>query len=218
MSAGLLAEGLVHGVGARGAVSDWTTSLNRGTTAGTGSVCRSSGRSRGSGGTTGPSPPTSESAPYAIRTHCRSPAPGLWTPPLPMDAKSAPTGSLENREERGFPQRPQPSFHLLQDLHEKTGAGAGRTGGCRELISFSRLLTRAARPFRGPLRTPPIPGAHQHYTELRRCRSCGTLQMVNVGPSGEHEASAWFRAAEDCMPWQGLHDAAIAAGSPIGRD
>ena len=51
-----LAEGLVHGVGARGAISDWTTSLNRGTTAGTGSVCRSSGRSRGSGGQTGPSP------------------------------------------------------------------------------------------------------------------------------------------------------------------
>ena len=111
------------------------------TTAGTGSVCRSSGRSRGSGGTTGPSPPTSESAPYAIRTHCRSPAPGLWTPPLPMDAKSAPTGSLENREERGFPQRPQPSFSSSSRSTRETGTGAGRTGGCRELISFSRLLT-----------------------------------------------------------------------------
>ncbi len=33
-----LAEGLVHGVGARGAVSDWTTNLNRGKTAGTGSL------------------------------------------------------------------------------------------------------------------------------------------------------------------------------------
>ena len=57
LTAGSLAEGLVHGVGARGAISDWTTDLNRVTTAGTGSVCRSSGRSRGSGwGTTGPSP------------------------------------------------------------------------------------------------------------------------------------------------------------------
>ena len=51
VSAGLLAERLVHGVGARGASSDWTASTNRGTTAPTGSVCRSSGRSRGSGGT-----------------------------------------------------------------------------------------------------------------------------------------------------------------------
>ena len=82
---------------------------------------------------------------------------------------------------------------------------------------FATLNTRRPAVPR-VLRTPPLPGAHQHYTELRRCRSCGTLQMVNVGPSGEHEASAWFRAAEDCMPWQGLHDAAIAAGSPIGRD
>ena len=57
LTAGSLSEGLVHGVGARGAISDWTTDLNRGTTAATGSVCRSSGRSRGSGwGTTGPSP------------------------------------------------------------------------------------------------------------------------------------------------------------------
>ena len=81
-----------------------------------------------------------------------------------------------------------------------------------------RSTVLGRRPFRGPLRRPPIPGAHQHYTELRRCRSCGALQMVNVGPSGEHEASAWFQAAEDCMPWQSLHDAALAAGSPIGRD
>ena len=49
LTTGLLAEGLFHGVGARGAVSDWTTGLNRGKTAGTGSVCRSSGRSRGPG-------------------------------------------------------------------------------------------------------------------------------------------------------------------------
>ena len=57
LTAGSLSEGLVHGVGARGAISDWTTDPNRVTTARTGSVCRSSGRSRGSGwGTTGPSP------------------------------------------------------------------------------------------------------------------------------------------------------------------
>ena len=61
VSAGLLAKRLVHGVGARGASSDWTTSRNRGTTAPTGSVCRSSGRSRGSGRTRALTP-RSESA------------------------------------------------------------------------------------------------------------------------------------------------------------
>ena len=38
--------------------------------------------------------PTPESALYATRTPCRPPAPGPWTPPPPMDAKNAPTGSL----------------------------------------------------------------------------------------------------------------------------
>ena len=50
LAAGSLAEGMVHGVGARGARSDWTTSRSRGTKEPTVSVCRSSGRSRGSGG------------------------------------------------------------------------------------------------------------------------------------------------------------------------
>ncbi len=48
-SGGLLAERLVHGVGVRVATSDWMTSPNRGTTGATGSVCRRSRRSRGSG-------------------------------------------------------------------------------------------------------------------------------------------------------------------------
>ena len=40
----------VHGVGARGAVSDWTFRRGRVTNAPTGRLCRSAGRSRGSGG------------------------------------------------------------------------------------------------------------------------------------------------------------------------
>ena len=50
-TAGLLAKGLVQGVGARATTADWTASPNRGTTGATGSVWRSSRRSRGSGGT-----------------------------------------------------------------------------------------------------------------------------------------------------------------------
>ncbi len=118
--AGLPAEGLVHGVGARGVVSDWTTSLNRGTTARTGSVCRSSRRSRGFGRHNRALTPPSESALYATRTPCGPPAPGPWTPPLPMDAKNALTGSLENREHRRFPQRPQPRFSF------SSGSGQNR--------------------------------------------------------------------------------------------
>ncbi len=49
-AAGLLTEGLVHSVGARRAISDWTASPNRDTTGATGSVCRRARRSRGSGG------------------------------------------------------------------------------------------------------------------------------------------------------------------------
>ena len=86
-------------------------------------------------------------------------------------------------------------------------------------LGLKDVEKEASIPGGGPLRQPPIPGAHQHYTALRRCRSCGALQMVNVSPSGEHEASsAWFQAADDCMPRQSLHDAALAAGSPIGCD
>ena len=65
--------------------------------------------------------PTSESALYATRTQRWRPAPGPWTPSLPMDAKSAPTGSLENRQERGFPQRPQPSLFPLHQDPRKNG-------------------------------------------------------------------------------------------------
>ena len=81
-AAGLLAEGaegLVHGVGVRAATSDWTVSPNRGTTEATGSVCRSSRRSRGSGGTRALT--SSASHPYAIRKTGSTPRQGLWTLP-----------------------------------------------------------------------------------------------------------------------------------------
>ncbi len=107
-SAGLLAERDVHGVGARGAISDWTTRSNRGTTAPTGSLCRSSGRSRGSGGHTGPSPHVSarclrypnESLPASSGGCGRRHACGRKQPRPQEFAKP---------RRRGFAQRPQPS-------------------------------------------------------------------------------------------------------------
>ena len=122
LTAGSLAEGLVHGVGARGAISDWTTdpepwhnSSDRLGLSELGAVTRVRlGYNRAL-------TPTSESALYATRTQRWRPAPGPWTPSLPMDAKSAPTGSLENRQERGFPQRPQPSLFPLHQDPRKNG-------------------------------------------------------------------------------------------------
>ena len=179
VSAGLLAEGLVHGVGARGAVSDWTTSLNRGTTAGTGSVCRSSGRSRGSGGTTGPSPPTSESAPYAIRTHCRSPAPGLWTPPPPWTQRTRPQGAWKTAKNAVSHSAHSHHFHLHSRSTREDRCRAGRTGGCRELISFSRLLTASAQAVieEAVLRlTPRAAGGDRHPPSLSRRRRRAELR------------------------------------------
>ena len=87
--------------------------------------------------------PTSESALYATRTQRWRPTPGPWTPTLPMDAKSAPTGSLENREERGFPQRPQPASSSPSITRKRSDAGLERTDGCREYVTFRRPLTCA---------------------------------------------------------------------------
>ena len=70
------------------------------------------------------------------------------------------------------------------------------------------------RPFRGPLRAPAVPAAHQHYTELRRCRHCGGVQMVNVGATGLREASPWFEPDDDTVTWSSLYAAALAAGAP----
>ena len=72
-----LAERVIHGVGARRAGSDWTTGRGRDTTAPTGRYCRSAGRSRGSGGQTGPSP-------YAY-VHFNSHTAGLFPRIGPVD-------------------------------------------------------------------------------------------------------------------------------------
>ena len=82
-----------------------------------------------------------------------------------------------------------------------------------QTCDHGRSSVLGRRPFRGPLRTPAAPAAHRHYTELRRCRNCRGLQMVNVGTAGAREASPWFEAPDgDFVTWSGLHEAALAAG------
>ena len=120
-------------------ISDWTTSLNRGTTARTRLGLSEFGAvTRVRWAQPGPHP-TSESALYAIRTPCRPPTPRPWTPALPMDAKSAPQGAWETAKNAVS----HSAHSHLQDLHEKTAAGAERTGGCREFVSSSRLYDRS---------------------------------------------------------------------------
>ena len=109
-AAGLLAEGLVHGVGARGATSDWTASPNRDTTGATGSVCRSSRRSRGSGGTRAL---TLVFPPVRYPTDRVDTTTGAMDAAALMDAHDASTRCLQNRPEGGFAQRPQPVIFLL---------------------------------------------------------------------------------------------------------
>ena len=122
-------------------ISDWTTSLNRGTTARTRLGLSEFGAvTRVRWAQPGPHP-TSESALYAIRTPCRPPTPRPWTPALPMDAKSAPQGAWKTAKNAVS----HSAHSHLQDLHEKTAAGAERTGGCREFVSSSRLLTGRRR-------------------------------------------------------------------------
>ena len=62
-------------------------------------------------GTPGPHP-APESAAYATRTRCPSPAPRLWTLPLPWTPRARPP-ELAKPRRRGFAQPPQPSSLLL---------------------------------------------------------------------------------------------------------
>ena len=117
MATGALAERVVHGVGARRAGPDWTARRIRGTTAGTGSVCRSSRRSRGSRKplralTPRLSPPRTlpeRAAPRQRRGcgRCRS-----------RGRKRARPPELAKPRRRGFAQRPQPHCCWYFNLNE----------------------------------------------------------------------------------------------------
>ena len=127
--------------------------------------------------------PTSESALYATRTQRWRPAPGPWTPTLPMDAKSAPTGSLENCEERGFPQRPQPASSSPSITRKRSDAGLERTDGCRELITFRRPLTPSGSfvevwCYGASKHVPRNAGIH-HLGSMVDPRACGVPRILS---------------------------------------
>ena len=138
--------------------------------------------------------PTSESALYAIRTPCRSPSPGPWTPSLPMDAKSAPTGSLENREERGFPQRPPPSSSSSsRSTREHRGRGRAH-----------RRMSRVDQFF-ATLDTQGIPSPAKH---------CGA--RAGLAQAGAGRADIGGSRVSACRAAAGFASAATAATTRLG--
>ena len=109
-AAGLLTEGLVHGVGARRAISDWTPSLNRDTTGATGSVCRRARRSRGSGGTRAL---TYVFPPVRYPNARGDTTAGAMDAAARVDAHDAPTRACKTARRAVSHKRPQPIIFLL---------------------------------------------------------------------------------------------------------
>ena len=138
--------------------------------------------------------PTSESALYATRTQRWRPTPGPWTPTLPMDAKSAPTGSLENREERGFPQRPQPASSSPSITRKRSDAGLERTDGCREYVTFRRPLTSRPSTTLTGRGGPPDSGMARAGPEPVGVGVTGGDGPAGLAPRGAHRVGSTTRA------------------------
>ncbi len=134
----------------RATTVDWTAIPNRGTTGATGSVCRSSRRSRGSGRTralTYVFPPVRDPKMEA------TPRQGIWTLPHVWTHTTRPQDAVRHRPESGVAQRPQPiNFQLIknpEELRDRTDATT-----CVQTSSLSRERRQAARGVR--------PGLSQH--------------------------------------------------------
>ena len=107
-TAGFLAKGCVHSVGAAAVRSNWTYSPNRGTTGRTASACRSPRQSRGSGGSVRALTPACSA--YAIaRPRDREEAVDAAGP---MDARTRPQVLAKPRR-RGFARAPTAILDIL---------------------------------------------------------------------------------------------------------
>ena len=125
---GLLAEGLVHGVGVRRMTSDWTASPNRDTTIPTGSVCRRARWSRGSGGQV-------RALTYVCVPPVRYPkhrghtTAGAMDAAAGVDAHDAPTPACKTARRAVSHKRPQPvSFLLITPLKNPEAVPTLRSG------------------------------------------------------------------------------------------
>ena len=142
LTTGLLPEGLVHGVGARGAVSDWTTGLNRGKTAGTGPVCRSSGRSRGSGRHNRALTPRLSPLSTLPERRADRQRRGRGRRRPPWTQRARPQGAWKPQRTR-FPQRPQPSSSSRSRSARKDRR---RSRASRQASRIRQFFTTLDRP------------------------------------------------------------------------
>ena len=111
-AAGLLAKGLVYGVGVPGRPPTGRRNPNRGTTRATGSVCRRARRSRGSGGRVR----TLTSVcvpPVRYRKHRGHTTAGAMDAAAGVDAHDAPTPACKTARRAVLHKRPQPVPVLL---------------------------------------------------------------------------------------------------------
>ena len=171
---GLLTEGLVHGGDARRTPADWTSRPNRGTTRTTGSVCRRARRSRGPGGPSGPS----SSLPLR---YPKPPGPGhngAMDAAVPVDANSRAHRNLQNRADRGFAQRPQPSSTRENNNLEKP-----------ETRPVPRPLFRFARSQVNVNTEKRIP--------VKRWRKCAIEALKSGRFARSHQARDSFERNED---------------------
>ena len=124
-AAGLLAKGLVHGVGGPGRPPTGRRNPNRGTTLPTGSVCRRARRSRGSGGPVrtltfvcGPS--------VRYPKHRGNTTAGAMDAAAGVDAHDAPTPACETTRRAVSHKRPQSILFVLiknpEELRDRTDA------------------------------------------------------------------------------------------------
>ena len=215
-AAGLLAEGLVHGVGARGATSDWTASPNRDTTGATGSVCRSSRRSRGSGGTRAL---TLVFPPVRYPTDRVDTTTGAMDAAALMDAHDASTRCLRNRPEGGFAQRPQPVIFLLIKNPEEPRDRTDATTRV-QICALSRERRHTSRRWpklpHNPLKDMPESSIVGVYDPAER-PSAGKPDRVGGGnrqprlPSCHYRSRCLHRLSDPRRPGTGRTPGAAAA-------
>ena len=185
-AAGLLAKGLVHGVGGPGRPPTGRRNPNRGTTLPTGSVCRRARRSRGSGGPVrtltfvcGPS--------VRYPKHRGNTTAGAMDAAAGVDAHDAPTPACKTTRRAVSHKRPQSILFVLiknpEELRDRTDAtirvqtsslSRGRRHlGARTRVCGSSVLiaTRLSRiPPRGQRSPSAAEGGIAPPASWRDCR------------------------------------------------
>ena len=101
-----------------------------------------------------------------------------------MDAKSASTGSLENRQDRGFPQRPQPSLFPLHQDPRKNGCPSRSGRRVSRIRQFSTTVDTLRPPSQEItiLMCTPGDGAREGW---RPCRNAEGRVTCPIGAGNE---------------------------------